>query len=153
MKCLGALETQDDRGQSAFFGWIDRIITNDVIDRLRARDRIKRKGEVRIGSIADVANPLSALGRLAVGTGEPPDVIAHQRAEEAALYLAINRLSDGERQLFVAVKLAGKTCAQAGQELDLKEEAARKRVKKIEREVLPFLIAQIRAGKVPQEPN
>lgn len=135
------------RGVGEFKRLVQRIVRNDV------RDRLRRKRDWHSESIFDSRNPLSAYsGAAEKQPSRLPAGITAKTEDSDMVWLALQFLDDEDRHVAVARQIEGKDWAQVGAELQLTPDAARMRWPIVEAK-LTLLIHQIRRGRAPDPGN
>lgn len=105
-------------GRSAFSTWLTRIAVHEALARVRRRGRYTTMDPEDLSSV-DV--PVTAIAA-------DPERQAFSRELGALLEAAIDRLTDGAREVFVLREVEGMTTAEVAEALDVTEVAVKTRL-------------------------
>lgn len=124
--CVEALEQLEEfeyRGQSAFRQWLFTAALRKIVEKDRYLSAEKRNtDQIVTNAIGASLDPIAGLVCRAFGS---PSECAEEREMMERIERALDRMSEGEREVILLSRLAGRSTREIGDHMDRTESAVR----------------------------
>lgn len=125
LRAVRGFDQFEARDEAAFLHWISRLVHNEIRDQADFHNAAKRDSSKEVASSHDSEKNCSVLSQIPADSVYRPSLQLRLKEEVLQLEVAMDKLSETQREVIVMRQYEGLSFKEIGTEMSMSEDAAR----------------------------